>query len=61
MKNVSYCYFNDRYSSAWTLRLKGIYTSLRRDKVAKTWHFYIKRITDLDILGLYHEIGWKIK
>ena len=61
MKNVNYCYFDDRYSSSWTLRFKGIYASLRRDKVAKTWHFYMKRITDLDILGLYHEIGWKIK
>jgi hypothetical protein len=61
MKNVNYHYSNDRYSSLWTLRFKGIYMSLRRNKVAKTWHFYIKRITDLDILGLYHEIGWKIK
>ena len=61
MKNVNYCYFNDRYSSSWTLRFKGIYASLRRDKVARTWHFYMKRITDLDMLGLYHEIGWKIK
>jgi hypothetical protein len=61
MKNVNYHCCNDRYSSLWTLRFKGIYMSLRRNKVAKTWHFYIKRITDLDILGLYHEIGWKIK
>jgi hypothetical protein len=61
MKNVNYHYSNDRYGSTWTLRFKGIYTSLRRNKVAKTWHFYIKRITDLDILGLYHEINWKVK
>ncbi len=61
MKNVNYHYSNDRYSSMWTLRFKGIYATLRRDKVAKTWHFYIKRIIDLDILGLYHEIGWKVK
>ena len=61
MKNVNYCYFDDRYSSSWTLRFKGIYTSLRRDKVSRTWRFYMKRITDLDILGLYHEIGWKVK
>ena len=61
MKNVNYCYFNDRYSSTWTLRFKGIYASLYRNKVAKAWHFYIKRISDLDILGLYHEINRKIK
>jgi hypothetical protein len=61
MKNVNYHYSNDRYSFSWILRFKGIYASLRRNKVAKTWHFYIKRITDLDILGLYHEINWKVK
>ena len=60
MKNVNYCYFDDRYSSSWTMRFKGVYVSLRRNKVAKTWHFYMTRITDLDILGLYHEIGWKV-
>ncbi len=61
MRNVTYHYCNDRYASSWILRFKGIYASLRRDKVAKTWHFYMKRITDLDILGLYHEVNWKIK
>jgi hypothetical protein len=61
MRNVTYHYCNDRYASSLTLRFKGIYVSLRRDKVAKTWHFYMKQITDLDILGLYHEVNWKIK
>ncbi len=61
MRNVNYYYSNDRYASSLTLRFKGIYASLRRGKVAKTWHFHIKRITDLDILGLYHEVNWKIK
>jgi hypothetical protein len=61
MKNVNYYYSNDRYIFVWTLRFKGIYVSLRRNKVAKTWNFYIKRIADLDILGLYHEIGWNVK
>ena len=62
MKNVSYCYFNDRYSSSWTLRLKGIYTSSRAASILlQEHHFYMKQITDLDILGLYHEIEWKIK
>ena len=61
MKNVSYCYFNDRYRSNWAVRFKGIYVSLRRNKVSRTWHCYMKRITDIDILGLYHEIGWRGK
>jgi hypothetical protein len=61
MRNVNYCHFDDRYASSWTLRLKGIYVSLRRNKVTKNWQCHIKRITDLDILGLYHEISWKLK
>lgn len=61
MRNVNYHYSNDRYASSLTLRFKGLYISLRRNKVAKTWHFFTKQITDLDILGLYQEIGWKIK
>jgi hypothetical protein len=61
MRNINCNYFNDRYSSSWTLRLKGIYFSLNRNKVTKNWQCHIKRITDLDILGLYHEISWKLK
>jgi hypothetical protein len=61
MRNINYNYFNDRYSSSWTLRLKGIYFSLHRNKVTKNWQCHIKRIIDLDILGLYQEISWKLK
>jgi hypothetical protein len=61
MRNVNYHYSSDRYASSFTLRFKSLYFSLRRNKVTKTWHHCVKFIHDLDILGLYHEVGCNIK
>jgi len=61
IRNMNYYYFNNRYESFWTLRLKFLYFSLHRNKATKTWHHRVKFINDLDILGLYHEIDWNTK
>ena len=61
MRKIKYHYFNDRYTSIRTLRFNSLYFSLHRNKVTKTWHYCVKFINDLDILGLYHEVDWNTK
>jgi hypothetical protein len=61
MRNMNCYYSNDKSSRVLILRIKFLYLSVRHNKITKKYNFYLSRITDLDILGLWNEIDWKRK
>jgi hypothetical protein len=59
----NFYHVKDKTSFVWSIRLKHQVCVLRRDKINYKWKwkFIYYKLEYLDIVGLYHEVGWKIK
>ena len=57
LHNVSYLFYSERNSWSCSIRIKRIMITVGRNRVSGRWQIWAKQIYDLDILGLYHEVG----